>query len=109
MPSAKLLITDGDGDRRNYRVNFDRIANELKFSPAWTLDQGIEQIVRALKSDAVTHYADEEYSNVKVISELVRAESVSAYRDQQLRLLDSSSGYVEDPEETIQTSRVSRR
>lgn len=106
VPSADLLISEGDGDRRNYQVNFDRISGELKFSPHWTLDMGIEQILSALKSDSVGDYSDVEYSNVKVIQSLVDSDTVTAHRKDQLRLLDERVGFIDNPEVEIETSRA---
>ena len=31
-------------DKRNYRVNFDKMMNELNFNPNWTVDDGIKQM-----------------------------------------------------------------
>ena len=108
VPSAELLVSDGDGDTRNYRVNFDRIADELKFAPQWTLDEGIEQILEALKSQALGDYAAEEYSNVKVVQSLVQREAVRAQRLEHLSLLDSKVGFIENPEEDIEASQAMR-
>lgn len=108
VPSASYQASEGDGDRRNYRVNFDRITNELGFAPDWTLDAGIEQVLGALSSSTVRDYAAEQYSNVKVLQSLIRSDAVTAQRTEHLRLLESQIGFVENPEEDIEAARVAK-
>jgi nucleoside-diphosphate-sugar epimerase len=69
VPSAKLIESDTDGDRRNYRVDFRKIRTALGFQPDWTVEKGVEQVIAALRSGAVTDYRDSRYSNVKFLSE----------------------------------------
>lgn len=69
VPSAQLLDIAFDGDRRNYRVNFTKIRRTLGFTPQWTLEQGISQVIEAIQSGKVTNYQDAKYSNVKYLSE----------------------------------------
>lgn len=46
IPNTEIIITGEHGsDSRSYRVNFDKIHNELKnFNPKWNLKSGIESI-----------------------------------------------------------------
>jgi nucleoside-diphosphate-sugar epimerase len=69
VPTAELVITGTDGDRRNYRVDFSKIEERLAFKPKWSLEAGIEQVIRALESGDVRNYQDARYSNVKYLSE----------------------------------------
>lgn len=69
VPTAELIVSDPDGDRRNYRVDFRRIRDILGFQPKWTLEAGVRQIMDALRSDRVIDYRDSRYSNVKFLSE----------------------------------------
>jgi nucleoside-diphosphate-sugar epimerase len=69
VPTAQLLEVAFDGDRRNYRVNFNKIRRILSFSPQWTLERGISQVIEAIQSGKVTNYQDAKYSNVKYLSE----------------------------------------
>lgn len=69
VPTAELIVMGGDGDRRNYRVNFSKIRRVLGFTPQWTLEQGIQQVIDALSSGLIRDYRDARYSNAKFLSE----------------------------------------
>lgn len=69
VPTAELIISGTDGDRRNYRVDFSKIASNIGYVPEWTLDRGIEQVLRAFESGEVVNYTDSRYSNVKFLTE----------------------------------------
>lgn len=95
VPTAEIVISDGDGDRRNYRVNFDRISRELGFAPRWSLQAGVEQVIQALRSGAVSDYSGAQYSNVKSLQEMMAQKTVGTQRQQHLELLQSYTGFVE--------------
>ncbi|HVU88676.1 MAG TPA: SDR family oxidoreductase [Pirellulales bacterium] len=67
--SAELIANSGDTDKRNYRVNFNKIRNQLGFTPQWTVRQGIQQVLDAIANGEISDYADSRYSNVKFLSE----------------------------------------
>jgi nucleoside-diphosphate-sugar epimerase len=69
VPTAELLISEQDADKRNYRVSFDKIRNLLAFTPKWTVPQGIAQVLEAIASGEVQDYNDPRYSNVKFLTE----------------------------------------
>lgn len=69
VPTAELIVMGSDGDKRNYRVNFSKIRRLLDFTPRWTLEQGIQQVIDALNSGVIQDYRDARYSNVKFLSE----------------------------------------
>lgn len=69
VPTAELIVMGSDGDRRNYRVNFSKIRRLLDFTPRWTLEQGIQQVIDALNSGVIQDYRDARYSNAKFLSE----------------------------------------
>lgn len=72
VPSAELTCTDDDSiDRRNYRVSFARVRQALQFSPEWTIEAGITQVLEEIRNGNVTDYLDPRYSNVKFLSEEV--------------------------------------
>ena len=58
-----------DSDRRNYRVTGTKIRRVLGFMPRWTLEQGVEQVIGAIREGKVRDYRDARYSNVKFLGE----------------------------------------
>ncbi len=64
-----MIERDSDTDRRNYRVSFAKIRNRLNFEPVWTIEQGILQVVEAIRTNKVGDYRDPRYSNVRFMSE----------------------------------------
>ena len=69
VPTAELIDSGRDGDRRNYRVSFAKIRATLGFLPEWSLEQGVRQVVEALRSGAVRDYTDPVHSNVRFLTE----------------------------------------
>jgi nucleoside-diphosphate-sugar epimerase len=69
IPTAVLSTRPSGGDRRNYRVSFSKIRKELHFTPAWTIEQGVKQVIEAIQSGRVKDYRDARYSNYKFLSE----------------------------------------
>ena len=69
VPSAQLIDMGMDGDRRNYRVSFNKISKALNFAPEWTVERGVQQVIDAIKTGKVQNYKDAKYSNVKFLSE----------------------------------------
>lgn len=85
VPSAKLVSRGEDVDPRNYWVNFHKFARALGFTPKYTVDEGIEQVIQAIESGKVADYRDARYSNVKFLTEegiyrLARHENGWAYQ-----------------------------
>jgi len=56
VPGCRLVFTGEHGaDSRSYRVNFDKIRNNLpEFQPQWTLKQGIAQLVEHFRKYGMT-------------------------------------------------------
>ncbi|HYX71659.1 MAG TPA: hypothetical protein VE732_02735, partial [Nitrososphaera sp.] len=77
VPDAKLSDMGADGDRRNYRVNFNKIRRTLGFTPQWTLEQGIRQVIEVIASGKVTDFRDAKYSNVKFLNEVGSSQLIS--------------------------------
>lgn len=69
VPTAEIIHMGFDGDRRNYRVYFGKIHRTLGFKPKWTLEEGVQQVIDALRSGVITDYRDARYSNVKFLQE----------------------------------------
>ncbi len=79
VPDAELIDSGRDGDRRNYRVDFSKIRNMLGFEPKWTVEEGIKQVIEALRSGKVRDYKAPMYSNVKYLTEGSASDSVKQY------------------------------
>lgn len=69
VPSAEVKLMEGDGERRDYRVDFTRIERELGFEPRWTLEMGVRQVIEALETGAIGDYRDPVYSNVAFLAD----------------------------------------
>lgn len=83
VPGSTIVDRGANTDKRNYRVSFRAIREELGFTPDWTLDEGIEQVAAALRSREVVDYRMPIYSNVQFLtdeglSKLVRRELLGA-------------------------------
>ena len=49
IPKAKVKFVEGGFDKRNYKVDFTKVKEHFNFSPKWTIDRGIKEIVEKLK------------------------------------------------------------
>ena len=66
---STITSSGNDGDVRNYRVDFSKIRNLLGFKPAWTIEQGIDQVLHAIATGEVTDYREVRYSNVAFLNQ----------------------------------------
>ncbi|MBE0411691.1 MAG: NAD(P)-dependent oxidoreductase, partial [Anaerolineales bacterium] len=69
VPDAKIVYQNENLDPRNYWVNFNKLHRTLQFEPKWTVEQGVEQVIRAIRSGKITDYRHSKYSNVKFLTE----------------------------------------
>ncbi len=90
VPGSVVRYSEENVDRRNYRVEFQKIREELGFTPAWTVQSGIQQVLDAIMSGKVTNYQDPKYSNVKVLSAPVTRESLQVAEDWVAKVLECS-------------------
>jgi hypothetical protein len=88
VPGSVLSCSEDDVDRRNYRVEFQRIREVLRFQPAWTLEGGIQQVLDAILAGKITNYQDPKYSNVKVLTAPVTRETLPVLEDWVPRFMD---------------------
>lgn len=85
VPGSQLVNLGSGGDRRDYRADFRKIREQLGFTPKWTIEQGINQVIDVIRSGEVMDYRAAKYSNVKYLTEeesivnLVNRESSWAY------------------------------
>ena len=49
LPQAKVRFSENGSDPRNYRVTFEKVKNVLGFEPKYTIQDGVEELVDALK------------------------------------------------------------
>ena len=62
LPAATVTYQDHGGDPRNYKVNFDKVKHVLGFSPKYSVDFGVKELLNALEngvfnnSDAVRNF-----------------------------------------------------
>jgi nucleoside-diphosphate-sugar epimerase len=61
---VRVQIHDGDVDRRNYRVSFEKIQSTLGFRAETTLEDGVREMVEALRQGTYGDFRDPIYSNV---------------------------------------------
>jgi nucleoside-diphosphate-sugar epimerase len=69
VPAARIVLDPTFTDKRNYRVRFNKIRDRLGFEPAWTVEQGIAQVVDLVRSDRVGHHSLPIYSNLLHLKE----------------------------------------
>jgi nucleoside-diphosphate-sugar epimerase len=69
VPGAEIIIKGTDSDRRNYRVNFNKIHRMLDFKPRWSVESGVRQVIEAFQAGKIKDYNKAKYSNVKSLTE----------------------------------------
>ena len=52
IPEGRVAYQDHGSDPRNYRVDFAKIRDRLLFEPAYTVPDGIRELIEALKQNA---------------------------------------------------------
>lgn len=69
IPNTKVYYVNKKGfDKRNYKVNFDKLEKKLKFKTKYSIDYGIKEIISNLKNN---HYKNnkkiiEKFGNFKI-------------------------------------------
>ena len=66
FPDTKVQEVE-NSDRRNYRVSFSKIRNQIGFTCQRTLDDGIREISDAFDRGTIEDYQEAFYSNVKFL------------------------------------------
>jgi len=81
IPGTELEFADqASKDKRSYRVNFDKIKNELGFIPSWKLDDGIKQVYEALSEKQITKesFKDKTYFRMAFLTWLLEKKKVNS-------------------------------
>ncbi len=71
IPTARLVSQPG-GDNRNYRVRFDKIHTTLNFEPRYTVPDGINEVIEAIRAGRIVDYRDCRYNNYAFLSQAER-------------------------------------
>jgi nucleoside-diphosphate-sugar epimerase len=69
IPEAEVVEMDGGSDARNYRVSFSKIQKTIGFTPRWSVEQGVQQVLDAIMAGRIEDYRLPCYSNVKYLRE----------------------------------------
>jgi nucleoside-diphosphate-sugar epimerase len=64
VPDVKVIYVDSSEDPRDYRVNFDKIKNELGFTITKTVPDGVKEIYTLLKTGIVTDSFAQKFRNI---------------------------------------------
>ncbi len=68
VPETNYSILEGNVDERNYKVSFEKIAKELNFSPDYTLESGIQEMIKEIQvNSALQNYKNNIYSNLETL------------------------------------------
>jgi nucleoside-diphosphate-sugar epimerase len=78
---ADVILREDVPDARTYKVSFEKARRLLDFRPTVTLDEGIKELVEALRTGSVKDYRLPAYSNVLYLTTTV---NVAHRRDKQL-------------------------
>lgn len=68
IPNTKVNYVKNGIDKRNYKVDFSKIKNELNYEPSYTIEDGIDEIIKAFKDGLYEDYLKNKakYGNYKV-------------------------------------------
>ncbi len=66
FPNVRVEHVD-NSDRRNYRVNFDKVLNRTGFRARYTLRDGVEELKKAFDERLITDYTDLRYNNQRFL------------------------------------------
>jgi nucleoside-diphosphate-sugar epimerase len=69
VPESELLELGANSDRRNYRVDFSKVNKIVGYAPKWKLEDGINQVITAIREGVVSDYNLPTYSNVKILNQ----------------------------------------
>jgi len=53
VPGTEIVLAPTDPDRRDYNVRFDHITAELGYEAAYSIDDGVREVVEALRTGAI--------------------------------------------------------
>ena len=62
--TSRCRSEGGEGDRRNYRVSFEKIRADLGFRAETMLEDGVREMIEQLRAGNYGDFRDPVYSNV---------------------------------------------
>jgi hypothetical protein len=75
VPNSRVTYAEGASpDKRNYRVNCDKICRELpEYQPRWTVRLGVEELYEAYKRHGLTYdeFVSSRYLRIKHVRGLI--------------------------------------
>src|SRR3989338_6516607 len=69
IPTASIEINSELTDKRNYKVDFSKIRNQLIFKPDFQIADAVTEISKAFQENKVNNYLDPAYHNYKSLQE----------------------------------------
>ena len=66
VPGSRIVSSNSGGDSRNYRVNFDRIRDDLAFSERHRVRDSVREIRDAMLAGDYAEFDGPRYSNVQI-------------------------------------------
>ncbi|HSX39553.1 MAG TPA: NAD-dependent epimerase/dehydratase family protein [Candidatus Saccharimonadales bacterium] len=78
VPNSVALKDESNVDKRNYRVNFDRLESVLQFDCKRTVEYGVNEVLDLLESNAIENFESEVYNNAKYLKKNKRTVLVVA-------------------------------
>jgi len=94
VPGTELVSEGSDTDTRDYRVSFAKLVRTVGFTPRWTVEQGIRQVIEAMETGAVRDYRDSKHSNVKFLGDEGASRLVRRQTDWAHELINESSSDI---------------
>ena len=70
VPESRLIDKGDDGDRRNYRVSFAKINQQLGFACQFSAEHGIREILHAFRDGRIRDYRAASYNNYTTLTSL---------------------------------------
>jgi len=70
VPEAELVVEPSGPDRRDYRVSFTKLHRMIGFKPQWTVEDGVRQVVAAIRAGEISDYREAHYSNERYLHEI---------------------------------------
>ena len=66
IPEGKIRYVKKEEDPRDYRVNFDKIRNELGFKISKIVPEGMEDILRSISLGSISDPDEQQYYNTPI-------------------------------------------